>query len=593
MLGKKTLLLVEDESAILLSVQRILELTGNFEVLAVSNGKEALKIIERVIPDLIISDIAMPEMDGIEFCQKIREMESTKAIPFIFLTAKKNRILEGIRTGSDDYIIKPFQVEELLAKINAMFRRIDMSREQAQLQKGNLSEYPLDELLHLCISQSISGEIILQKEGNECHISLERGDITKVTLDDLSEDAALDTVRQWNEGTFILRSRTLNLKINKSEDSENKGDKFFAEPIEIASNSWWVGRRNPHSMLQMNAYLRRFVNSKRYINYLIDPGSPFDFTVIANKIASIIGDIANVHIYSINHHNPDVAMNALYLKKLNPKSICLTTEANWQMLIHYEINPKSVKLIDDLKNLQLRLITDNELIYIPSPYCYCKGAFLTYDPQTRILYSGKLFSGICDINEEDTLYAGEDHWNGIKAFHQLYMPSNKAIRYILKQIDQLKPYPKMIAPQHGALIKGTMVPFFMDKLLDLPVGADLLDLEVTPQMERLYLEAMNEIFRTAQKLLPKETLYQKIKNDTEISTYCAFNNKQIVKILKNPEEAIQKEISFILKQIPVGDVPHLKSAALRATVKRNLPVPSFDWEYTETISLPTKEIFRT
>jgi CheY-like chemotaxis protein len=591
MLGKKTLLLVEDESAILLSVQRILELTGNFEVFAVSNGKEALKITERVIPDLIISDIAMPEMDGIELCKKIRQMESTRAIPFIFLTAKKNRILEGIQTGSDDFVIKPFQVEELLAKINAIFRRIEMSREQAQLQKGNLTEYPLDELLHLCTTQSISGEIILQNKGEECHITLERGDITKVSLKDLSEDAALDTVRQWQEGTFILRSRTLNLKINKSGGSEKNSDEYLTDAVEIAPQSWWVGRRNPHSMLQMNVYLRRFTNNKRCINYLIDPGSPFDFSIISKKAAAIIGDIANVHIYSINHQNPDVAMNALFLKKLNPKAICLTTEANWHMLIHYEINPKSVKLIDELKNLRLKLVTDNELIYIPSPYCCAKGAFLTYDPQARVLYSGKLFSGICDQNENDTLYAGEDHWNGVKAFHQLYMPSNKAIRYILNQIERLKPYPKMIAPQHGAIIKGTMVPFFMDKLHDLPVGADLLDIEVTPELELLYLEALNEIFLTAQKLLPKEALLKKIKSDPEFSEYCTFNNKRIVKILRNPEEAIQKEISFILKQIPAGDIPHLKSTALRATVKRNLPVPSFDWEHTETISLPTKEIF--
>ena len=151
----------------------------------------------------------------------------------------------------------------------------------------------------------------------------------------------------------------------------------------------------------------------------------------------------------------------------------------------------------------------------------------------------------------------------------------------------------MIAPQHGALIKGTMVPFFMDKLHDLPVGADLLDIEVTPQLELLYLEAMNEIFQTAQKLLPKETLLKQIKDDAEFSEYCTFNNKRIVKIVRNPEEAIQKEISFILKQIPAGDIPHLKSTALRATVKRNLPVPSFDWEHTETISLPTKQIFRS
>jgi CheY-like chemotaxis protein len=592
MSGKKTLLLVEDESPILLSVQRILELSGNFEVLAAANGKQALNIIKRIIPDLIISDIAMPEMDGIEFCKKIREMESTKAIPFIFLTGKKDRVLEAIQTGSDDYIIKPFQVEELLAKINAMFRRIEMSREQAQLQKGSLKEYSLDEILHLCTSQAMSGEIILQKNGEECRIIIDRGEITNVTYKELSEDVALDAARQWTEGTFLLRSRTLNLKTKQPANSKTKFGHFLAEAVEIAANSWWVGRRNPDSMLQMNVYLRQFKNQKRCINYLIDPGSPFDYQVISKKIASLIGDISKVHIYSIHHHDPDVAMNAGYLKNLNSKAICLTSEQNWHMLLHYEINPKSVKFIDNLKNFRLRLITDDKLIYLPAPYCPSKGAFLTYDPQSRVLYSGNLFSGICDPTDTDALYAGEQHWNGIKAYHQLYIPANKAICYALNQIEKLDPYPKVIAPQHGALIKGTMIPYFVDKLYNLQAGADLLDLEITPQMETLYLEAMNEIFLAAQKLLPRGDLFSQIKSDNELNEYCTFENKKVAKILKNPDESIQKQVAVILKYIPTGDIPHIKSTALRATVRRNLPVPSFDWEHTETISLPSKEIFR-
>lgn len=590
---KKTLLLVEDESPILLSVQRILELSGNFEVLTAGNGKTALNVIKRIIPDIIISDIAMPEMDGIEFCKVIRNMESTKAIPFIFLTAKKDRVLEAIQTGSDDYIIKPFQVEELLAKINAMFRRIEMSREQAQRQKGSLKDYSLDEILQICTSQAISGDLILQYGGEECLIILDRGEITKINFNDLSEDIALDTVRQWEDGTFLLRSRTLNLITRPNDTKASKSTVSFPDAVEISENSWWVGRRNPDSMLQMNIYLRQFLNGKRCINYLIDPGSPFDYQTISDKVSSVIGDISNIHLYSINQYDPDVAMNAGILKTLNPKAICLTSEDNWHMLLHYEINPKSVKFIDKLKEFRLKLVTDNELHFLTAPYCPSKGAFLTYDPQTRILYSGELFSGIFDFEEDNAFYADEQHWNGIKAFHQLYLPSNKAICYALNQIEKLNPYPKIIAPQHGALIKGTMVPYFIDKLYNLQVGADLLDLEITPQIKSSYLDAMNEILQAAQKLLPKGVLNSKMSEDKDFAEYCTLNNKQIIKIIKNPEDALRKEVTTILKHVPAGDIPYIKSTALRATVKRNLPVPSFDWEHTETISLPPKEIFRT
>ena len=92
--NKKTLLLVEDETSILYSVQRILELSDDYEVITAANGKIAIKKLEKTIPDLIISDIAMPELDGIEFCKHVRRSDLTRSIPFIFLTAKKERLLE-------------------------------------------------------------------------------------------------------------------------------------------------------------------------------------------------------------------------------------------------------------------------------------------------------------------------------------------------------------------------------------------------------------------------------------------------------------------------------------------------------------------
>ena len=159
----------------------------------------------------------------------------------------------------------------------------------------------LDEILQLCTSQAINGEIILQNNGEECRLILERGEITKVDYKNFSEDEALDTVRQWNDGTFVLRSRTLNFASKQADTSKKKTKHLFSDAIEIGNNSWWVGRHNPESMLQLNVYLRQFINHKRCINFLINPGSPFDYQVISKKIASIIDDISNIHIYSINH----------------------------------------------------------------------------------------------------------------------------------------------------------------------------------------------------------------------------------------------------------------------------------------------------
>ena len=107
MANRRTVLIIDDDESILLSLQRIFELSCDFEVLTASNVDEAWQAINKILPDLIISDIAMPEIDGIEFCKMIRNNEITRNLPFIFLTAKSERLLEGIKAGGDDFITKP------------------------------------------------------------------------------------------------------------------------------------------------------------------------------------------------------------------------------------------------------------------------------------------------------------------------------------------------------------------------------------------------------------------------------------------------------------------------------------------------------
>ena len=104
-------------------------ISGNLEksyrLMVAENGKEGLNSAIENIPDLVISDVMMPEMDGIEMCHKLKTDDLTNHIPIILLTARADRgsKLEGLETGADDYIIKPFDAEELKVRVRNLIRQ--------------------------------------------------------------------------------------------------------------------------------------------------------------------------------------------------------------------------------------------------------------------------------------------------------------------------------------------------------------------------------------------------------------------------------------------------------------------------------------
>ncbi|NES76779.1 MULTISPECIES: response regulator transcription factor [Okeania] len=122
--NKKQILIVDDEDSLRILLKRHLELQG-YEVKDTNSGLDALSILEQLNPDLIVSDIMMPQMDGLEFCQRLRSSDLGKLVPFIFLSSKgelEDRIL-GLSMGADDYINKPVEMRELVAKIEAQLDR--------------------------------------------------------------------------------------------------------------------------------------------------------------------------------------------------------------------------------------------------------------------------------------------------------------------------------------------------------------------------------------------------------------------------------------------------------------------------------------
>jgi DNA-binding NarL/FixJ family response regulator len=129
---KKKLLLVDDDPNLVLLVKDYLEFRG-YEVMAANNGREALESLEKNVPDMIICDVMMPEVDGYGFVADLRKRQDIGWIPVLFLSAKgqsQDRI-KGLNLGADVYMVKPFEPEELVAQVESSLSQSGRIRQHA------------------------------------------------------------------------------------------------------------------------------------------------------------------------------------------------------------------------------------------------------------------------------------------------------------------------------------------------------------------------------------------------------------------------------------------------------------------------------
>ena len=140
----RTILIVEDEPSIVTLIKYNLEKAG-FLTDVVYNGEDAIKKIEKSTFDLIILDLMLPKMDGMEVCKTIRK--NNNYIPILMLTAKDDEYdkIYGLEMGADDYLTKPFSPKELIARINAILRRTEQRSENVAplvLEVGDIKVHP-------------------------------------------------------------------------------------------------------------------------------------------------------------------------------------------------------------------------------------------------------------------------------------------------------------------------------------------------------------------------------------------------------------------------------------------------------------------
>ena len=157
-MSKSTVLVVEDEEDILEVLQYNLQQEG-YEVACCMDGLQGLEQAKKLKPDLVLLDIMLPGMDGVEICRNLKEDDSTRRIPIIMVTAKGEEIdvVLGLGVGADDYIPKPFKVRELVARVKALLRRSNLEQDKSSDNRILAGDLVIDPARHevICAGEPV------------------------------------------------------------------------------------------------------------------------------------------------------------------------------------------------------------------------------------------------------------------------------------------------------------------------------------------------------------------------------------------------------------------------------------------------------
>jgi len=201
---KKKILVIEDEEHINELIRFNLEQNG-YEVISAFDGASGLEKANSEMPDLVLLDVMLPIMDGIEVCNKLKNRAGTEDIPIIMLTAKAHETdkVLGLEIGADDYITKPFSTRELLARIKVIVKRYEKTKPKVVTNLIEIKDIKIDNEKHEVIR---AGELI--------HLTLKEYQLLRILSENrgkvLSRNTLLDEVWGYD---YFGESRTVDVHI--------------------------------------------------------------------------------------------------------------------------------------------------------------------------------------------------------------------------------------------------------------------------------------------------------------------------------------------------------------------------------------------
>ena len=205
-------LVVEDEDSLATLLQYNLQKEG-YEVRLAGDGEEALLLVDERLPDLIVLDWMLPKVSGIEVCRRLRQRNETRNIPILMLTARGEETdrVRGLDTGADDYVVKPFSMTELSARIRAVLRRIRPGLAEDRVRRGDIL---IDRVAHR-----------VKRAGQEIHLGPTEFRLLDYLMQHpgrvFSREQLLDAV--WGSDVYV-EARTVDVHVGRLRKALNIED---------------------------------------------------------------------------------------------------------------------------------------------------------------------------------------------------------------------------------------------------------------------------------------------------------------------------------------------------------------------------------
>ncbi|MCW5830351.1 MAG: response regulator [Deltaproteobacteria bacterium] len=221
-MAKQHILIVDDDSKSLRVLEISLKKSG-FSVTTASNGIDALEKVAVSVPELIISDVKMPKMNGYQFCQRIKDDPKLATIPFIFLTSQRSveDKVRGLELGVDDYLTKPIYIRELIARVRLLLQKKEKETlervDQQNMFQGALSDLGVVDLLQTIEIGRKTGLILLTSGDKSGVMYVQNGRVIDSICGNLRGARAVYRLLTWNDGAFkidfkpVYRQETIEL----------------------------------------------------------------------------------------------------------------------------------------------------------------------------------------------------------------------------------------------------------------------------------------------------------------------------------------------------------------------------------------------